>query len=231
MKILAFETALRKCSVALGIDGKQVDYVEASALSQQSEELFSLVEQVFARHKVTWQDIDAVVVNIGPGSFTGVRIGVAAAKGLKLVLPKLFLIGVSSLELLAEAVSLSGLTRESHAAGGPRVKLVDDDATIISILEAGQQDYYCQIFNHNLVPLASLQCLGAEQLSQLLSAYPQAKIVSHCDLAGVVDYTKSEISASAVLSAAYRKIASVTVDNDITPLYVKSPHITTAKQS
>lgn len=227
MKIIAFETALRKCSVALGIDGEQVDYAEASALSQQSEELFSLVGQIFARHKITWHDIDAVAVNIGPGSFTGVRIGVAAAKGLKLALPKLLLIGVNSLEILAATASSSSLIREPRPAGDSGARLADD--IIISLLEAGQQDFYCQIFDYNLTPLEQLQCLDAEQLKQLLAAYPQAKIVSHCDLTDAADYTKSGINADAVLSLAYQKSASIIIGDDVTPLYVKTPHITTAK--
>ena len=99
--ILCLETATKVCSVALGQNGKLL------ALKESAEEKFShaenltlYIEEVCKQVKVSLKDIDAVAVSKGPGSFTGLRIGVSAAKGLCYALNKP-LIAINSLESMA----------------------------------------------------------------------------------------------------------------------------------
>lgn len=100
MKLLAIESSAKAASVALTEDGRLVcQFFQASALTH-SRTLLKMAEDMLSDLEITVSDIDCVAVSVGPGSFTGVRIGVAAAKGLCWGGDKPC-IGVSTLEAMA----------------------------------------------------------------------------------------------------------------------------------
>lgn len=83
MYILHLETATKVCSVALSRDGKLVQLAEINNDAfAHGEQLTLLVEQTLNNERITVKDLNAVSVASGPGSYTGLRIGVATAKGL-----------------------------------------------------------------------------------------------------------------------------------------------------
>lgn len=100
MKIIALESSAKAASVALWEDGKLVSqYWQGSGLTH-SRTLLAMAEDLLKNLELKMADIDAVAVAKGPGSFTGIRIGVAAAKGLAWGADKP-VIGVSTLEAMA----------------------------------------------------------------------------------------------------------------------------------
>jgi tRNA threonylcarbamoyladenosine biosynthesis protein TsaB len=108
MKILALDTASGNGSVAL-LDGqKLVAETLLNVRATHSERLIDQVEQVLLAGNLTLEGLDLIVVVRGPGSFTGLRIGLATAKGLAQA-AKLPLIGISSLQLLAMNLPLCPL--------------------------------------------------------------------------------------------------------------------------
>jgi tRNA threonylcarbamoyladenosine biosynthesis protein TsaB len=100
MKILAVDTATRSCSVAV-IDGEKL-LAESTLDNDQthSRHLLSLIDAVIKKSGWEIARLDGFAVSIGPGSFTGLRIGIASVKGLAFSLNKP-VVGVSSLEALA----------------------------------------------------------------------------------------------------------------------------------
>ncbi len=101
MTILCLETATKVCSVALGQNGKLLALKESSDGNySHAENLTLYIQEVCTEAKVSLKDIDAVAVSKGPGSFTGLRIGVSTAKGLCYALDKP-LIAINSLEAMA----------------------------------------------------------------------------------------------------------------------------------
>jgi tRNA threonylcarbamoyladenosine biosynthesis protein TsaB len=100
VKILAFDTSTFAASAAV-VDGGTV-LAESSVLQRagHSERLLPLVDEVLARAGLPLGAIDRLAVGLGPGSFTGVRLGLATAKGLQLA-TGIPLVGVSSLDALA----------------------------------------------------------------------------------------------------------------------------------
>lgn len=205
MRILAIDTAFRQCSVALGVDNEQVAFLQSQEVSKQSEELFSLINKMFEDQKITFADLTAIAVNIGPGSFTGVRIGVAAAKGLKLVLSNIKLISVTSLELLASQVR--------------------NNFNKIAVLEAGQEEYYVQVFNQNSESISEPKNCDISELMQIFLSNAEAVVISNCQLPYDGEYKTVNINAETVLNIAYNKVLSVNEQDNIKPFYIKGPRI------
>lgn len=100
MRILAFETSAKAGSVALTQDGKLLGESYQNTGLTHSQTLLSMAEELLKSCGLTPKDVDAVAVAAGPGSFTGVRIGVAAAKGFAWG-GELPCCGVSTLEAMA----------------------------------------------------------------------------------------------------------------------------------
>jgi len=99
MKILSIDTAHGICSVAVAENGAVIAQREEYEQSRQAERLFLIIEEILKENKLSYSQIDAIAANIGPGSFTGVRIGLAAARGIALA-AKIPVIGVSGFESL-----------------------------------------------------------------------------------------------------------------------------------
>lgn len=100
MRVLGIDTSSALASVAVLEDGQLVTEISASVQARCGETLLPYVSQALAMSKVAVKELDLVAVGIGPGSFTGTRIGVATAKGLALG-AELPLVGVVSLRALA----------------------------------------------------------------------------------------------------------------------------------
>ena len=100
MKILAFESSAVSASVALTEDDRLVAQSFQNCGLTHSRTLLPMAEALLANCGVTINDVDALAVAHGPGSFTGVRIGVATVKGLALGADKPC-VGVSTLEAMA----------------------------------------------------------------------------------------------------------------------------------
>lgn len=102
--ILCLETATTNCSVALSFEGKQIALKEDYDVKySHAERLHKYIEEVLAFAKAQKEDISAIAISKGPGSYTGLRIGVSAAKGLCFALD-IPLISIPTLQSLAAQV-------------------------------------------------------------------------------------------------------------------------------
>lgn len=96
--ILAFDTSAAQCAAALLCGDRILGSKHEELARGQAERLFPLLEELLQEHSVTWPDLTRIGVGIGPGNFTGIRISVAAARGLAVSLG-IEAVGVSSLEV------------------------------------------------------------------------------------------------------------------------------------
>lgn len=103
MKILALDTALNACSAAV-LDQETILAEHREIRSRgHAETLLPLIKDLMRRSGTTFKDLDALAVSVGPGTFTGLRIGLAAARGIALA-AHLPCIGITTLEALAASV-------------------------------------------------------------------------------------------------------------------------------
>lgn len=103
MKLLAIETATDACSVAIRVDS-QILVDHRIAAQQHAAVLLPMIDALMDKAGISVSQLDALIYGRGPGSFTGVRIGVAAAQGIALG-ADIGVIGVSSLQAIAQGCS------------------------------------------------------------------------------------------------------------------------------
>lgn len=130
--ILNIETATKNCSVCLAENGKEVVLTEyAGEGYSHAEKLHVFIEEALQKAGILFKDLDAIAVSMGPGSYTGLRIGVSAAKGLCYAL-NIPLLAIDTLELLA---------RNTKVAEG----------VIIPMIDARRMEAYTAIFDKDYV--------------------------------------------------------------------------------
>lgn len=140
--ILAFDTATTLAVVALGTpDGRLIAHVEWSAGHRHGEELLTRIDGVLAGAGVGLHELSAIVVGTGPGAFTGLRVGLATAKGLAhgLGLP---IIGVPTGVALAAAAVIADPTTAPVAGllpAGPSDRILVDPDGRSSLVPAGSE--------------------------------------------------------------------------------------------
>ena len=102
MKLLVCDTSDKNCSAGIFEDGKEICYELSFESKTHSETFMPLVHRVMERADIKHEELDGYAVTVGPGSFTGIRIGLAAVKGMALATNKKC-IAVSSTEALARS--------------------------------------------------------------------------------------------------------------------------------
>lgn len=118
-RILAFDTSGPLCAAVLWSGGGVIAEEREAMTRGQAERLFPMLEAVLEAGGADWADLDAVGVGIGPGNFTGLRIAVAAARGLALSLGRPA-IGVSAFEVIRELGGATGAETTWAVYPGPR---------------------------------------------------------------------------------------------------------------
>jgi len=149
--ILNIETATTNCSVSLSKEGETLVLKEDYNTNySHAESLHMFIEEVIIASKIKPSQIDAIAVSKGPGSYTGLRIGVSAAKGLCYALNKP-LISVATLQSLANQVTIN-------------------DGIIVAMLDARRLEVYSAIFdkNHNKIRETKAQILDENSFKDYL---------------------------------------------------------------
>lgn len=153
MFTLAFDTTTNFCSVALFQDHTLTDKFSQELTFGQSELLMTKIEQILENHNLNIKALDLLSVCVGPGSFTGVRSSVSAARAFGLANPKLSLCGISAFEAYAAALPLSQRSE-----------------TIAVLIETKREDFYAAYFDQNLKKIASPKSASFEQIVADLSS-------------------------------------------------------------
>lgn len=134
--ILSIETSTKVCSVALARDGQVIAWRESEQGNEHAAKIAVFVSEVLNESGLTCQQLDAVAIGEGPGSYTGLRIGVSTAKGLAYAL-KIPLIAVSPLQAMANrCLQLLDSRRE-----------VEENMLFCPMTDAGRMEVYSAFYN------------------------------------------------------------------------------------
>ena len=219
MKILALETSAKSVSAAVAEDGVILASAYQNNGLTHSRTLMPLVNSMLHNASLTLDDMDLIAVAHGPGSFTGLRIGVSAAKGLAWA-KGLPCCGVSTLEAMARGVS-------------------DFDGLIVCAMDARRQQIYHALFrseNGQLTRLCDDCAIGLEELVDHLRRLPQPKLVvgdgaqlcyDHLTAAGIPcrlaspDHRFQNAAGAALAAEDMARAGQTCTAQDLQPVYLR----------
>lgn len=182
--LLACDTTHGRCSVALiASTGKVVSCAEEPQVDRQAERLLVVIESVLSKGKSSYEEIEAVAVAIGPGSFTGIRIGLAASRGIGVALNRP-VIGVSSFESVFWQYKQSYYKKKGY-----------QERVVAVVLDARREQVYIQTFDHEGGVLDAPSILHYRDILKYLEPYKQVIIIGSAGLwcAGNMDFKAMNI--------------------------------------
>lgn len=205
MKILCLETSSNLCSVAILEDTKTIDKIELNNGLTHSETLMPLIQKILEKNNLTLKDINLIAVDIGPGSFTGLRIGIATAKAFadSMNIP---CVGVSSLEILAYNISNPGY--------------------ICSTIDCKNDNCYFSIFkleNNKYKLIEQPQTLSITEVNNILNEKYKNEQIYHVGNGLFKQNENNYLNTSNLGIAAYNKYYNNEFSNDVSPMYLKKP--------
>jgi tRNA threonylcarbamoyladenosine biosynthesis protein TsaB len=217
--ILNIETATKNCSVSISKDGNLIALKEiCEANFSHAEKLHNFIKDILKESNLTFEDLSAIAISKGPGSYTGLRIGVSTAKGLCFALD-IPLISILTLEALAHAIKI-------------------DSGYIIPLLDARRQEVYTAIFDSEYKPIKEtynyiLEENSFAQYDKITfigdGATKTKEIISHPNATFLEGYYPS---AKEMISLSYKKFCNK-IFEDVAyfePFYLKDFHVTLSKK-
>lgn len=170
MTLLAFDTATTATAVALraedGSTGEARDDPGAGARPGHTSDLLGLAAGLMSEANVGWEDLTKIAVGLGPGTFTGLRVGVASARGLAQSL-QIPLVGVCSLRALA----MPALHANENGTRGEQPLSHGADAPVLAVLDARRGEAFLAAYRRDPAntELMEPQALKPEQLGPLIA--------------------------------------------------------------
>lgn len=129
--ILQIDTATEVCSVSLSLDGQVIDQIDAAEPNLHATKLTLFIDELLQRTNITYAQLAAIAVSKGPGSYTGLRIGVSTAKGL------CYALDIPSLAINTLESMYRGFTKSS----------IQSEVIYVPMLDARRMEVYMMVFN------------------------------------------------------------------------------------
>ncbi|MCX5694116.1 MAG: tRNA (adenosine(37)-N6)-threonylcarbamoyltransferase complex dimerization subunit type 1 TsaB [Candidatus Omnitrophica bacterium] len=182
MKILGIDTTTARLCLGLHVDGKFYEYSLETGRNL-SALLVPTIQRVLSAVGLKVSDIDYFACGLGPGSFTGIRIGLATIKGLSVIKNKP-VIGISTLDILAKNAQL-------------------DDRLIITAVDARRSLIYCSSYRHVQGKLQRKSAYALLSLDELIERFPGKSVILGDAVALYGDALLARIKNTSVLDKDY----------------------------
>ncbi len=200
MKILAFDTSNGALSIALLENNKLLDFIEMQENGKQAEMLIPLLEDVLWRNKIWYNNLDLIATTKGPGSFTGVRIGLSCAKSIKLA-TNLPLALVDSLHAIAH-------------------KHKSQEGQILATIDAKMDEFFIAEFSsngNNLIRLTESRLVNKKEFDII--------VAKHNFICGTTQDSNQVAKADSIGLIAYEEFLTGAKFAESNPSYLRQPKI------
>jgi tRNA threonylcarbamoyladenosine biosynthesis protein TsaB len=215
MFTLAFDTTVNFCSIVLFENKTEIDRFEKEMDFGQAETLIVQIDEMLKKHKLHFKDLSLAVVCTGPGSFTGVRSSISAARAFKLACPDLNIAGISAFEAYISELDYNEIS-EVNAV----------------IIETKREDFYVQYYDSKLNKIMPPSTAFSDDIIKFLSD-KQVTLIGD----GVERFLsrpsglrlncikmKQNISIDNLALTGLKKLSNKTLDFP-KPLYLKAPDV------
>ena len=202
--ILAIDASTGPCSAAVWSGNRISAYIENTKPVMQSASLIPMVEDAIAQSGITYNDLTHIVATTGPGSFTGIRVGLASAQGIAMAAGKTAS-GFTTLDVLAYAA----LQQSTHP--------------ILAILNAGKGECYYQYFSAG-PQLHALSEPTVDSLESALVLAPQGPVTVAGNITvGAAGFTHCGVMFPRADTMAEMAARSFGTSHVLRPFYIRAP--------
>ena len=166
--ILCLETSTAVCSVSLVDNGNVVALRESLDGQNHAEKITIFIDEVMKEAGIAYKDLDAVATSMGPGSYTGLRIGVSTAKGLCYAMEKP-LIAIDTLAAMAygfkDAETQRRKDTESTVGVDSQCQCQQSESILCPMIDARRMEVYSAFFNENLERMSETEAIIIDENS------------------------------------------------------------------
>ena len=209
MNILAFDTSTEKFSISILKNNKVVLNLSKILNKTYSKFLIPILKKSLEKSKLDIKEINYILISLGPGSFTGVRIGIAAAKGLGMP-HKINISGFNNMDILANSIN-------------DNIK----EKRIVTIIKSKKSDYYFQVFNSKKKPIKKISFFSINNLPSfffkkdiVFSGDLDIELIKEIKKKKNIFVYKRKISNASLLINLIKKKQHVNTTKSLNPLYV-----------
>jgi tRNA threonylcarbamoyladenosine biosynthesis protein TsaB len=214
--ILGFDVSQGLCSVAISNGFEILSSIKLREPSQQAEMLIPVIEETLKNAKLEYNDINYISTTTGPGSFTGIRIGLAAAAGLLI-------------SLKATPVAITNFDTICYRT----LEQIKNADYIVAIVNAYRQECYFQIFNREGEAITLPDMCNNSEILEIIAKLPGkvwcagsglVNIIAHLNSRGCNYLPRFSVpDARTICRTAYKQIKSEIYSSELNPLYIRKP--------
>lgn len=225
--ILALETSSAKCSVAISNQAELISFEEIPAGYAHVSQLTILIDQCLSKAGLAMNNLNAIAISDGPGSYTGLRVGSSTAKGLCYAL-NIPLIAINTLDLIAEEHI------RSHEE-------LNEKNAVVAVIDARRDEVYAAAKNGRGIEIFGPKSMIIVKgiFDEMMNKYPNIELVG--DSVGKCESILDNESINYVLKTLDARFLSIYASDRFiaqdfqnistyTPFYLKPPNITVSKK-
>jgi tRNA threonylcarbamoyladenosine biosynthesis protein TsaB len=215
--VLSLDTSLGTTQVALAQKGRILGQLEEKTRSQQTQRLIPMIEQILKENGLTYPDVDLWACSTGPGSFSGIRVGISTVRAITLA-TQAAVYGATTLELFAWQA------KEAETVSSPGI--------ILSVVDAYRDELFVQPFHataQGMEPSGEAALIAQEALAMLI---PSKTALIATNATGLVEalipsFKQKILSIEAVNAAAFCRYAIYRNEpsnrRNLAPFYLREP--------
>lgn len=213
--ILAIDTSFSQSCLALSDGAKILEEISLAGSPRDNDQLIFKLEDLLNRHSLDLKTIKGIAIAVGPGSYTGLRLSIAAVKGIALVT-----------KCTIKALSVFDIFIQHYKSQDPSL-----EGQVLSVIDTLRGDFYCQRFSQNYSRINDPFFLTKDEIDLIRDKDPKIAIIGQIQPAGTSDLLINFPSARAMIDLYFDPNITPTPTSVLEPLYMRQTEFIKLKDS